>query len=95
MRLLVLAAQRPGAGAPAGAGAEALQRLSQQHFVERATVSGLLDADVARMARDLTGQELSAELVRAIRKEAGGNAFFVQELVRHLNESDRRGACCR
>ena len=91
MRLLVLATQRPGAGARAGAGAEALQRLSQQHFVERATLSGLLDADVAGMARDLTGQELSAELVRAIRKEAGGNAFFVQELVRHLNESDRSG----
>jgi DNA-binding SARP family transcriptional activator len=92
MRLLVLATQRPADVAPGGALAEALQRLSQQQFVERVTLSGLLDADVAQLSRSLTGQDLSGELVRAIRDEAGGNPFFVQEIVRHLSEGDRSGS---
>ena len=55
------------------------------------TLSGLLDDDVAELSRSLTGRELSAELVYAIRTEAAGNPFFVQEIVRHLSESDRSG----
>jgi predicted ATPase len=46
---------------------------------------------VAELCRSLTGRELSAELVHAIRGDAAGNPFFVQELVRHLSESDRGG----
>lgn len=88
MRLLVLATERPADVATAGPPPEALQRLSQQQFVERLKLSGLLDADVAQLARSLTGRELSNELVHAIREEAGGNPFFVQELVRHLDECD-------
>jgi DNA-binding SARP family transcriptional activator len=91
MRLLVLATQRPSDGAPAGALAEALQRLSQQHFVERLPLLGLPDPDVAQLSQNLTGHELSPELVHAIREEAGGNPFFVQEIVRHLSASERRG----
>jgi len=51
----------------------------------------LLGDDVAELSRSLTGRELSAELVYAIRTEAAGNPFFVQEIVRHLSESDRSG----
>jgi len=57
----------------------------------RVPLAGLLDADVAELSRSLTGRELSAELVHAIRSEAAGNPFFVQEIVRHLSESDRSG----
>ncbi len=92
IRLLVLATQRPPDVATARAPSEALQRLFQEHFVERLTLSGLLDSDVAQLSRDLTGRELSPELVHAIREEASGNAFFVQELVRHLNERDPHGS---
>ncbi len=91
MRLLVLATQRPVEATRAGALAEALQRLSQQHLLARVTLSGLHDADVAQLSHGLAGHELSTELVHAIREEAGGNPFFVQEIVRHLSESDRRG----
>jgi DNA-binding SARP family transcriptional activator len=91
MRMLVLATQRPSELAPAGALAEALQRLSQEGFVERVALSALLDADVARLSESLTGRELSRELVHAIREEAGGNPFFVGEIVRHLSESERAG----
>lgn len=91
LRLLVLATQRSGEAAPSGAVGEALQRLTQGDLVERLALSGLGDVDVAALSRSLTGHELSAGLVRAIGAEAGGNPFFVQEVVRHLEASDARG----
>ena len=91
MRLLVLATQRPAEAAPGTALAEALQRLAQQQLVERLTLKGLHDTDVAQLSQRLTGHELSDELVHAIREDAGGNPLFVQELVRHLSESDQAG----
>lgn len=91
MRVLVLATQRQADTTPGGPLEEALQRLSQQGLVERMRLPGLLDADVAKLAHSLIGQPLPAELVHAIRSEAGGNPFFVQEVIRHLTESDREG----
>ncbi len=91
MRLLVLATQRQTEMTPGGPLAQALQRLTQQGLLQRMTLSGLLDDDVAELSRSLTGRELSAELVYAIRTEAAGNPFFVQEIVRHLSESDGSG----
>ena len=89
MRLLVLATQRPTETAPGGPLAQALHRLTKQERLERLPLAGLVDADVAELSRGLTGRELSAELVRAVRIEAAGNPFFVQEIVRHLTDSDR------
>jgi predicted ATPase len=91
MRLLVLATQRQTETAPGGPLAQALQRLTQNQLLERIPLAGLLDADVAELSRSLTGRELSAELVHAIRSDAAGNPFFVQEIVRHLSHSDRTG----
>jgi len=91
MRLLVLATQRQTETAPGGPLAQALHRLAQHELLERVPLGGLLDADVAELSRSLTGRELSAELVHAIRNDAAGNPFFVQEIVRHLSESDRSG----
>jgi DNA-binding SARP family transcriptional activator len=91
MRLLMLATQRQTEMTPGGPLAQALQRLTQQGLLQRMTLSGLLDDDVAELSRSLTGRELSTELVYAIRTEAAGNPFFVQEIVRHLSESDRSG----
>jgi predicted ATPase len=90
MRLLVLATQRPVEAAESGALAEALQRLTQQHLLERIVLPGLADADVAALSDSLTGEALAPELVRAIREEAGGNPFFVQELLRHLTDGGVR-----
>jgi DNA-binding SARP family transcriptional activator len=89
MRLLVLATQRPVEAAQSGALAEALQRLTQQHLLDRVALPGLEDADIAALSDSLTGEPLAPELVQAIREEAGGNPFFVQEIVRHLSEADR------
>ena len=89
MRLLVVATQRPGEGAAVEAHTEALQRLSQGEFVERVPLAGLADADIARFSESLSGRRLAPELVRAIQEETAGNPFFVQEIVRHLSDSDR------
>ena len=91
MRLLVLATQRQTETAPGGPLAQALQRLAQNQLLARVPLAGLLDADVAELSRSLTGRELSAELVHAIRSDAAGNPFFVQEIVRHLSHTDRTG----
>jgi DNA-binding SARP family transcriptional activator len=88
MRLLVLATLRPVEATRAGALAEALQRLAQQHLLERLVLPGLGDVDVATLSRSLAERELSTELVQAIADEAGGNPFFVQEIVRHIGETD-------
>jgi predicted ATPase len=68
---------------------QALHRLSRAGLLERVALAGLLDADVAELSRSLSGRELSGELVRAIRSDTAGNPFFVQEIVRHLTDSDR------
>jgi DNA-binding SARP family transcriptional activator len=91
MRVLVVATQRQTELAPGGALAEALHRLAQHGTLERIVLSGLADADVAELSRSLTGRELEHGLLRAIRQEAGGNAFFVQEIIRHLAESGGDG----
>ncbi|HEX4010123.1 MAG TPA: AAA family ATPase [Solirubrobacteraceae bacterium] len=91
IRLLVLATQRQTETAPGSPLAQALQRLTQHELLERVPLAGLVDADVAELSRSLTGRELSAELVHAIRRDAAGNPFFAQEIVRHLSESDRSG----
>lgn len=91
MRLLVVATQRQTETAPGGPLAHALHRLTGQELLTRVPLTGLVDADVAELSLSLTGRELSAELVQAIRSDSAGNPFFVQEIVRHLTESDRSG----
>ena len=91
MRLLVLATSRPGGPPPNTPSAQAFGRLAEQGLLTRVPLAGLIDADVAALCRSLAGRELPAELVHAIRNEAAGNPFFVQELVRHLSESDSGG----
>ncbi len=87
-RLLVLATSRQGERSTHTPLGQALGRLVEQGLLERVPLAGLLDADVAELCRSQTGRKLSPELVEAIRSEAAGNPFFVQELVRHLSEFD-------
>ena len=90
-RLLVVATQRQMETAPGGPLAQALQRLTQQGLLERVPLAGLADTEVAELSRVLAGRALSAELVRAIGSDTAGNPFFVQEIVRHLSDTDRSG----
>ena len=78
LRLLVLAAQRPGWTAP----------WSPWGWTERLTLRPLSDAEAAVLAvAVLGGMPLSAELEAHIKERAGGNPFFLEELVRFLGES--------
>jgi len=91
MRLLVLATLRQTETASVGPLAQALQRLAQRELLARVSLEGLDVAEVAQLSRSLTARELPAELVHAIRNEAAGNPFFVQEIVRHLAASEHAG----
>ncbi len=91
MRLLVLATHRQAETPRGGSLAQALHDLEQHQLVQRVPLTGLVDADIAELSRHLTGRELPRELVHAIRRDAAGNPFFVQEIVRHLTESERSG----
>ena len=78
LRLLVLAAQRPGWNAP----------WSEWGWTERLTLRPLAEADAALLAGAvLGGRTLSAELERHVDERAGGNPFFVEEMLRALQES--------
>ncbi len=90
-RVLVVATYREDAVPPGGHLAEALQRLDRAHLLRRVRLPGIDDADTAVLARGLVGRELPRELLALVRQEAGGNPFFVQELLRHLDETGSTG----
>lgn len=89
LRLLVLVTQRPGWTAP----------WSEWGWPERITLRPLGDAEAALLAGAvLGGVRLSSELERYVAERAGGNPFFVEEMLRALDESgglvERDGEMC-
>jgi adenylate cyclase len=78
LRLLVLAAQRPGWNAAWG----------EWGWPERLTLRPLSDQDAAVLAGTvLGGKALSVELEQYVAERAGGNPFFVEEMLRALQEA--------
>lgn len=78
IRTLVVAAQRPGWIAP----------WSEWGWPERSTLRPLGEHDAAVLAGAvLGGTRLSRELERYIAERAGGNPFFVEEMLRALQET--------
>jgi class 3 adenylate cyclase/tetratricopeptide (TPR) repeat protein len=78
LRLLALVAQRPGWTAP----------WSDWGWTERITLRPLQDSEAAQMAGAvLGGKSLSPELEAYVAERAGGNPFFVEELLRALEET--------
>ena len=87
LRLLALVAQRPGWTAP----------WSDWGWTERITLRPLGETEAALLAGAvLGGLPLSAELQAYLAERAGGNPFFVEELLRALEETnglvEREGA---
>jgi len=77
LRLLVLVAQRPGWNPP----------WSEWGWVERLTLRALQEEDAALLAGSvLGGTGLSGELLHYVAERAGGNPFFVEEMLRALQE---------
>jgi class 3 adenylate cyclase/tetratricopeptide (TPR) repeat protein len=78
LRLLVLAAQRPGWNAP----------WSEWGWTERMTLRPLREEDAVILAGAvLGGMRLSPELEQYVAERAGGNPFFVEEMLRALEET--------
>ncbi|HZT97512.1 MAG TPA: adenylate/guanylate cyclase domain-containing protein, partial [Chloroflexota bacterium] len=78
LRMLVLAAQRPGWTAP----------WSEWGWPERITLRPLSDEESTLLAAAvLGGKRLSGGLHRYIAERAGGNPFFLEEMLRALLES--------
>lgn len=78
LRLLVLAAQRPGWTPP----------WSEWGWIERLTLRPLRDDDAALLAGEvLGGLRLAPELEQYVAERAGGNPFFVEEIVRSLEDT--------
>jgi len=78
LRLLALVAQRPGWNAP----------WSEWGWTERLTLRPLREGEARRLAGAvLGGVSLSPQLEAYVAERAGGNPFFVEELLRALEES--------
>ncbi len=78
LRLLLLVTHRPGWTAP----------WSEWGWPERITVRPLREADAALLAGSvLGGVTLSPELEEYVAERAGGNPFFVEELLHALQET--------
>ena len=60
--------------------------LSRERSLERISLTGLDPTAVAALVAALTGRELDEGTVAAIHAETDGNAFFLEEVVRHLVE---------
>jgi hypothetical protein len=66
---------------------KALDELSRAGVVERISLSGLPEPAVAQMIELLSRKEPSAALIDLIYSNTDGNPLFIEELVRHLDES--------
>ena len=65
-----------------------LADLRREQSVTWVALHGLSPAATANLVLDLTGHEIAPKLAEALYRETGGNPFFLEELVRHLVETD-------
>ncbi|HKS52992.1 MAG TPA: AAA family ATPase, partial [Pseudonocardiaceae bacterium] len=77
-RLLVVAAYRP-TDAESGAGAEIIERLRRSAMT--LALTGLADAEIARLLAERTGSRPEQAQLRAVREATDGNPFLVTELA--------------
>jgi class 3 adenylate cyclase len=68
--------------------ANLLADLRKEPSVTRLRLGGLAADDSAELVRTLADRELGAPVLAALHHETDGNPFFVEELVRHLVETD-------
>ena len=86
--LLVVATCRDrdlqGGRAPAAA----LADLQRDRAVHTVTVAGLTGPDVAALARSWLGAEAAERVAGRVHTRTGGNAFFVEEMLRGLSDRE-------
>ena len=90
MRLLVLGTYRDTELHPDHPLTELLADLRRQSEVDRLSLSGLDQGEVATFMAEAAGHDMDEDglaLARTIHGETEGNPFFVREIIRHLAES--------
>jgi len=65
-----------------------LADLGKESSVTRVRLGGLSAEDSAELLLTLTDRELAGPVIAALHRETDGNPFFIEELVRHLVETD-------
>ena len=66
--------------------AEALAELRRSRAVERLSLSGLGEAEVAELIEGRSGQEAPRGFVRRVAERSEGNPFFIEELLHDVGE---------
>jgi DNA-binding SARP family transcriptional activator/tetratricopeptide (TPR) repeat protein len=82
--VLILVAYRTEA--TGGVLGDALADLKREGLLTRLDVAGLSERETAELVRARTGDAPSSAFARALHRETEGNPFFVEEIVRHLEE---------
>jgi tetratricopeptide (TPR) repeat protein len=85
--LLIVATYRHGEVDAAHPLAEALAELRRDHPFERVVLDGLEADELCELIAGVTGSTGGERFVEALRDETEGNPFFVEEVLRHLDES--------
>jgi predicted ATPase/class 3 adenylate cyclase len=85
--LLVLATYRTTEVTATQRVVDALTDIGREISVERLTVRGLDDRDVANLIAALDGRRSSAVLASAMHRDTAGNPLFVDQLLRHLGDT--------
>jgi class 3 adenylate cyclase len=68
--------------------ADHLADLRRESFTDQVALEGISEADAGTLLANLAGHEVAPGLVKALHREAGGNPFFLAELLRSLIETD-------
>jgi DNA-binding SARP family transcriptional activator len=63
--------------------------LRRESCVTSMSLHGLSEADSGELVDGLAARDVPRPLVRALHRETDGNPFFLEEVVRHLIETDR------
>jgi DNA-binding SARP family transcriptional activator/tetratricopeptide (TPR) repeat protein len=87
--LLIVATYRPAEVAPPHPFAALVADLRRDGLVQRVTLAGFDQADVARLIASLAGHAAPTSVVSAVHEQTDGNPFFVEEVMRHLIETGR------
>lgn len=85
--LLVLATFREAEPGARGDLADLLADLRRDATVTRLSLDGLAEAEVGELIASWSDLEPPAALVRSLHRDTGGNPFFLQETLRHLDDA--------
>src|SRR5205807_6101646 len=74
--------------APGLAMAELLADLRRGQRFDRVLLTGLDEAGVDALIRSIAGEGPPLSFTRAIHRDTDGNPFFIEEMLRHLADTD-------